>query len=157
MTEPNPQAPPSVLFSLEKLYIKDSSFEAPNTPQAFLANQTPELSVQLGIGHKPLDVAQGLYEVVLSVTVTASLDGKNVFLVEVHQGGLFRIQGLPETELPQALEIAGPNILLPFVRHTVNGLIEAGGFPQMLINPINFEMLYQQKQAASAAPMAAAH
>jgi preprotein translocase subunit SecB len=150
MTETPSETPTGALFSLEKLYIKDSSFEAPNTPQAFLNSQAPEVSVQIGIGHSPVDEAQGLYEVVLSVTVTASGSDKNIFLVEVHQGGLFRIQGLPPEELPHALEIAGPNVLLPFVRHTVNTLVEAGGFPQLLINPINFEVLYLQKQRAAA-------
>ena len=159
MTEATSQAPAGVLFSLEKLYIKDSSFEAPNTPQSFLVSQPPAVSVQIGIGHGAVDAAQGLYEVVLSVTVDAKNGDKNVFLAEVHQAGLFRITGLANEELPKALEIAGPNVLLPFVRQTVNALIESGGFPQLLINPINFEMLYLQKQqaAASAPAPAAAH
>ena len=159
MTEATPQAPTGVLFSLEKLYVKDSSFEAPNTPQAFLATSAPAVSVQIGIGHSAVDAAQGLYEVMLSVTVDAKNSDKSVFLAEVQQAGLFRITGLPGEELPKALEIAAPNVLLPFARQVVNSLIEAGGFPQLLINPINFEMLYLQKQqAAAAAPApAAAH
>lgn len=159
MTEATPQAPSGVLFSLEKLYVKDSSFEAPNTPQAFLASAAPAVSVQIGIGHSAVDAAQGLYEVVLSATVDAKNGDKSVFLAEVHQAGLFRITGLPNEELPKALEIAGPNVLLPFVRQTLNALVEAGGFPQLLINPINFEMLYLQKQqaAASTPAPAAAH
>jgi preprotein translocase subunit SecB len=147
----------SLLFGLEKLYVKDSSFEAPNAPHAFLMNQAPEISVQLGISHSAIDAAQGLYESVLSITVTARSGDKNVFLAEVHQAGLFRIQGLPESELPKALEIACPNVTLPFARQTVNTLIEAGGFPQLLINPINFEALFLQKQQAAAAPQAPAH
>jgi preprotein translocase subunit SecB len=153
MTEPNAQPP--VSFHLEKIYIKDSSFEVPNAPQVFLETQAPEIGVQLGVSHTRLNPEQGLHEVVLAVTITARSGDKSVFLAEAHQAGLFRIQGLPEGELPKALEIACPNILLPFARQAVNALIESGGFPQLLINPINFEALYLQKQQTAAAPAAA--
>jgi len=153
MTEQNAQ--PGITFSLEKIYIKDSSFEVPDAPQVFLDATSPEVGVQLGINHRQIDAAQGLYEVVLTVTVTAKHADKTVFLAEAHQAGLFRISGMPEPELPKVLEIACPNVLLPFVRQAVNNLVESGGFPQLLLNPINFETLYQQKQ--SAAPQAVAH
>ena len=153
MTEPNAQS--GFAFNLEKIYIKDSSFEVPDAPQVFLDATSPEVGVQLGINHRQIDAAQGLYEVVLTVTVTAKHADKTVFLAEAHQAGLFRITGMPEPELPKILEIACPNVLLPFVRQAVNNLVESGGFPQLLLNPINFETLYQQKQ--SAAPQAVAH
>ena len=153
MTEPSAQ--PGFVFNLEKIYIKDSSFEVPGAPQVFLDTTQPEVGVQLGISHSQLNAEQGLYEVVLAVTVTAKHTDKTVFLAEAHQAGLFRISGMPESELPKALEIACPNILLPFVRQVVNSLIESGGFPQLLLSPINFEALYLQKQ--SAAPQAVAH
>jgi preprotein translocase subunit SecB len=153
MTEPSAQ--PGFVFNLEKIYIKDSSFEVPGAPQVFLDTTQPEVGVQLGISHSQLNTEQGLYEVVLAVTVTAKHTDKTVFLAEAHQAGLFRISGMPESELPKALEIACPNILLPFVRQVVNNLIESGGFPQLLLSPINFEALYLQKQ--SAAPQAVAH
>jgi preprotein translocase subunit SecB len=153
MTDQN--APAGVVFSIEKIYIKDSSFEAPNAPQVFLETQAPEVGVQLGVSHTQLNPEQGVHEVVLAVTVTAKAGDKTVFLAEAHQAGLFRVQGLPDSELSKALEIACPNVLLPFARQAVNGLIEAGGFPQLLINPINFEALYLQKQQAAAAPAAA--
>jgi preprotein translocase subunit SecB len=139
----------AVVFQLEKIYIKDSSFEAPSSPQVFLDSQTPEVGVQLAISHSPLDAGQGIYEAVLAVTVTAKHADKTVFLAEAHQAGLFRIQGVPEGELPRALEIACPNVLLPFVRQTISGLIESGGFPQLLLSPINFEALYLQKHSAA--------
>ena len=153
MTEQNTQ--PGITFSLEKIYIKDSSFEVPDAPQVFLDATSPEVGVQLGINHREIDAGQGLYEVVLTVTVTAKHADKTVFLAEAHQAGLFRISGMPEPELPKVLEIACPNVLLPFVRQAVNNLVESGGFPQLLLNPINFETLYQQKQFA--APQAVAH
>lgn len=153
MTEQTAQ--PGIAFSLEKIYIKDSSFEVPDAPQVFLDATSPEVGVQLGINHRQVDAGQGLYEVVLTVTVTAKHADKTVFLAEAHQAGLFRITNVPEPELPKVLEIACPNVLLPFVRQAVNNLVESGGFPQLLLNPINFEALYQQKQ--SAAQQAVAH
>ena len=154
MTEQNTQA--GFTFNLEKIYIKDSSFEVPNAPQVFLNSSAPEVGVQLGIHHSPIAPGPDLYEVVLAVTITAKSADKTVFLVEVHQAGLFRIAGVPAPELPKVLEIACPNVLLPFARQVVNSLVESGGFPQLLINPINFETLYLQKQQASA-PQAVAH
>jgi len=153
MTEQNTQ--PGPVFNLEKIYIKDSSFEVPGAPQVFLDAKSPEVGVQLGISHSQINAEQGLFEVVLAVTVTAKNADKIVFLAEAHQAGLFHITGMPESELPKILEIACPNVLLPFVRQAVNNLIESGGFPQLLLSPINFEALYLQKQAA--APQAAAH
>ena len=153
MTEQNTQ--PGLVFNLEKIYIKDSSFEVPGAPQVYLDAASPEIGVQLGINHSRLNAEQGLYEVVLAVTVTAKNADKIVFLAEAHQAGLFHITGMPEPELPKILEIACPNVLLPFVRQAVNNLIESGGFPQLLLSPINFEALYLQKQAA--APQAVAH
>ncbi len=148
-------AQPGFLFNLEKIYIKDSSFEVPGAPQVFLDATNPEVGVQLGINHRQINAEQSLYEVVLAVTITAKHADKTVFLAEAHQAGLFRIAGMPEAELPKVLEIACPNVLLPFVRQVVNNLIESGGFPQLLLSPINFEALYLQKQ--SAAPQAVAH
>jgi len=153
MTEQNTQ--PGPVFNLEKIYIKDSSFEVPGAPQVFLDAKSPEVGVQLGISHSQINAEQGLYEVVLAVTVTAKNADKIVFLAEAHQAGLFHITGMSESELPKILEIACPNVLLPFVRQAANNLIESGGFPQLLLSPINFEALYLQKQAA--APQAAAH
>ncbi len=138
--------PSAVAFNLEKIYVKDVSFEAPNSPQVFLEKTVPEVGVQLGIEHSVLNAQDGLYEVVLAVTTTAKIEERTVFLAEAHQAGIFRISGVAETELPKILEISCPGILLPFVREAVNELVIKGGFPQLLINPINFEALYLQKQ-----------
>jgi preprotein translocase subunit SecB len=135
-----------VVFNLEKIYLKDVSYEAPYVPAIFTEKDAPEVGIQLGIEHSKLD--QEFFEVILSVTVTAKLQDKVVFLTEAKQAGLFRINGVADTELNKALEIACPNILLPFIREAINDLTQKGGFPQLLINPINFEALYQQKQAA---------
>lgn len=151
----NAQTP--VLFQLEKIYVKDSSFEVPGAPQVFLEQKAPEVGVQLHVGHAAIDREQGLYESVLAITVTARAGERNVFLVEVQQAGLFRIRGLPEDEIVKALEIACPTVLLPFARQIVNSLVESGGFPQLLLAPINFEALYQQKRQPPAQPAAASH
>ncbi len=147
MSETN--APASVVFSLEKIYVKDCSYEAPNAAEMFLNGKAPEVGVQLAIDGSVVASDQGIHEVILSVTVTAKQGDKSVFLAEVHQAGLFRIQNVPANEMSKVIEIACPNVLLPFARQTINGLIEAGGFPQLLINPVNFEALYLQKQAAA--------
>lgn len=136
-------------LNIEKVYVKDVSYEAPNAPQIFLEQRAPEVSVQLNISHNVVSQKDNLYEVVLAVTVTTQFQNKNVFLVEVQQGGLFRITGIPDADMPMVLEIGCPNILLPFAREVVNDLVGKGGFPQLLINPVNFESLYQQKLAAA--------
>lgn len=139
---------PEVTFNLERIYIKDLSYEAPSAPHVFLQQTAPQLDIQLGVQHAPIETAEGIYEVVLAVTVAAKNGDKSVFLIEVQQAGLFRITGVIGEALQRALEISGAYILLPFVREAINDLVGKGGFPQLLINPINFEALYEQKQAA---------
>lgn len=141
---------PGVVFSLEKIYVKDLSYEAPNTPHMFLEKTAPEVNVQIGIEHRPLNKEDGIFEAVLAVTATATLQDKTVFLSEVKQAGIFRLQGIPEEELVKVLEISCPNILLPFAREAINETVTKGGFPQLLVNPINFEALFLQKQQAAA-------
>lgn len=137
-------------FNLKKIYIKDASFESPMSPQSFLQQQPPEVDIQLDISHSNIDAEH--QEVVLSITVTAKSEDQTVFLCEVQQAGLFQIIGVPEKEMPMVLEIACPNILLPYIRQAIDDLVGKGGFPQMLIHPVNFEALYQQKILANQKP-----
>lgn len=140
---------PGAEFSVEKLYIKDASYESPNVPHIFTEKQVqPDLHMQMNIEHGVLNEAEGTYEVVLAVTATAKSQETVIFLAEAHQAGLFRIVGVPPQELSRVLEIACPNILLPFVREVINEMVTKGGFPQLLLNPVNFEALYLQKHAA---------
>ncbi|MBI5909193.1 MAG: protein-export chaperone SecB [Betaproteobacteria bacterium] len=150
MTEPNTE--PNAVFSLEKVYIKDVSYETPAGPRAFLQTELPQIGVQLGIEHAELNPTQGVYEVVLAITVTAVREDKTVFLVEVQQGGLFRLQGVSGEMLNKTLEITCPHMLLPFAREAVSDFIGKGGFPPLLLQPVNFEALYEQKLAAQQAP-----
>jgi preprotein translocase subunit SecB len=144
------------VFALEKIYVKDLSFEAPNTPHVFMESESPEVHVEIGIQHRNLNAEQGLFEVVLAVSAKAQRGDKHFFLVEAQQAGVFRIAGLDGEALAKTLEISCANVLLPFVRESVNDLVTRGGFPQLLLNPMNFETLYEQKRAAQAQPAPAA-
>lgn len=135
-------------FGLERIYIKDISYESPAAPQVFLQQAAPQLDIHLGVQHAAIRPGDGLYEVILTVSVAAKQADKAVFLIEIQQAGLFRVSGINGEALVRALEIGGAYILLPFVREAINDLAGKGGFPQLLINPINFEALYEQKQAA---------
>lgn len=143
------QAATEVEFSLERIYVKDISYESPAVPHVFLQQTAPQLDIQLGVLHQPIAAAEGLYEVVLTVTVAAKQAEKAVFLIELQQAGLFHIKGVSGEALERALQVSGANILLPFLREAVNDMVGKGGFPQLLLSPINFETLYAQKQAAS--------
>lgn len=138
-------------FDIRKIYVKDISVESPNSPGIFLKDPgTPEVGVDATIHATNLD-QDNFYEVVLGMTITSKVADEVAFLVEVQQAGVFHIVGLPAADLPLALEIACPNILLPFAREAVSDLIGKAGFPQLLLTPINFEGLYQQKLQHKAA------
>jgi preprotein translocase subunit SecB len=140
------QSASNIQFNLERIYIKDVSYESPAAPEVFLQQAAPQLDMQLGVNHAPVASEDSLHEVVLTVTVSANHAGKSVFLIEIQQAGLFRIVGISGEPLERALEISGAYILLPFAREAINDLVGKGGFPQLLINPINFETLYDQKR-----------
>ncbi len=134
-------------FDIRKIYIKDASLESPHAPDIFLNDPgQPEVGVECSIKSRSLS-QEGFYEVLLSMTITSKIADKTAFLVEVQQAGVFHIVGLPENDLPLALEIACPNVLLPFAREAVSDLVGKAGFPQLLLAPINFEALFQQKLA----------
>ncbi len=139
-------------FGLEKIYLKDVSYEAPGAPGVFLQNQPPEVGVQIALAHRPIESEQGYYEVTLTVQINAKFEDKPLFLVEVQQAGVFRVQGVNGEALAHALEVDCAHVLLPFARETVNELVGKGGFPQLLINPINFGALYEQKRSGAQQP-----
>ena len=127
-------------FSIEKIYVKDVSLEVPNAPEIFLEQDSPEVGIQLQIGVKKL--SEDAYEVTLTVTVTAKIGEKTVFLIEVGQGGIFRIRNIPEDNMAPLLSIACPNILFPYARETVASLATSAGFAPVVLQPVNFEALY---------------
>jgi preprotein translocase subunit SecB len=136
MTEPQPQ------FALQKIYVKDLSFETPNSPQVFLDNWEPDINLQLG--NKAAALNEETHEVVLELTVTAKLKDKVAFLVEVQMAGIFNIAGYDQDQLAAVTGSACPQILFPYARELVSDLVTRGGFPQLLLSPINFEVLYRQ-------------
>jgi len=136
------------VFHMERIYLKDMSYEAPTVPQSFMENSAPEISIQLNINHSEINKDEGIFEVVLTLTATAKLKDETVFLIEVQQAGIFRLKNIPENNLLQLLEVTCPSLLFPFAGETINSLVTKGGFPQLLINPINFEHIYEQKQLA---------
>lgn len=136
------------VFSIEKIYVKDLSLEVPNAPQVFLQAEAPQLEVQLSNASQSIDGV--LFESSVSVTVTAKVGDKTLFLVEAVQAGIFQIRGIPEGELPAVLGIVCPNVLFPYARETVSDIVNRAGFPPVLLAPVNFEAIYQQQMAGAA-------
>lgn len=137
-------------FNIEKLYVKDLSLELPNAPQVFMQADSPQLDVQ--IHNESQHVSDALYEVVVTVTVTAKSGEKTLFLAEVAQAGLFSIVNVPTDELEPLLGIGCPTILYPYVREAVSDLVTRGGFPPVLLAPVSFEALYMQRKQQEGAP-----
>ncbi len=147
---PEQETKPTPTFDIRKIYLKDTSLESPNAPGIFLtSNNPPDVSIDASIKAAKLD-QDDYYDVSLGITVTSKIEDKTAFLVEVHQAGVFQISGIPEDDIPLALEIACPNVLLPFAREAIADLVSKAGFPQLLISPINFEGLHLQKKQAQA-------
>lgn len=137
---------------IQNLYIKDLSFEAPNSPQIFREQWQPEVEFNLQNNHTKL--AEGVYEATLTVTVTVKSGEKTAFLVEVVQAGIFTIQGFTEEEMGPLLGIYCPNTLYPYAREVVSSLSVKGGFMPLVLPPVNFEAIYaeqlrRKKQAES--------
>jgi len=145
----NNQETPQVGLGVQKIYLKDCSFEAPNTPAVFTQQIETSFNINIDIEHSVLDKEEGLYEVVLPVTVKAKNDNGAVFLIEVMQAGVFQVNGVGDDLLGQVLEINCADILLPYARQTISSLVTSGGFPQLLINPVNFAVLYEQRHGSA--------
>lgn len=141
------------VFTVEKLYVRDLSVEVPNAPAIYLERDTPAIEVQLHTEGK--GVGEAVYEVLLTVTVTAKLEDKVVFLVEVGQAGVFQIRNVPDESLEPLLAVACPNLLFPYAREAVSDATTRAGFSPVVLQPVNFESLYmarQQQAAGEAAP-----
>lgn len=133
---------PQPLFSIEKIYVKDLSLEIPNAPRIFLERETPEVNIQLHTKAERID--EGMFESVLTITVTAKIKDKTMFLVEVQQAGVFQIRNVPEADMEPVLGIACPNVIFPYLRETVSDVVTRAGFHAVVLNPVNFEALYYQ-------------
>jgi preprotein translocase subunit SecB len=139
-------------LAIQRIYIKDISFETPNSPEIFTGDWKPNMDINLGTETKKL--SDNVFEVVLKVTVTVKSEDQTAFLAEVHQAGIFLIKGLEDSQLAPVFGITCPNILFPFVREAIADLVNKGSFPQLILSPINFEALFaqqiQQQQAKEA-------
>lgn len=139
------------VFGIEKLYVKDLSLEVPNAPEIFLEREAPQINIQLNTSGR--GVGENVYEVVLTITVTAKAGEKTVFLVEVGQAGIFRIQNVPEDQMEPLIAVACPNILFPYAREAVSDAVTRAGFQPIVLQPVNFEGMYMQRlQEQAGAP-----
>ncbi|GGX84021.1 protein-export protein SecB [Litchfieldella qijiaojingensis] len=140
------QQKPQLQFSLQRIYVKDISFESPNSPQVFQQPFKPKVGLDLNTTSS--QVGDGLYEVVVKVTaqVSHSETGNTSFLVEIEQAGMFRIAGIEGEQLEHTLGAFCPNVLFPYARECIDNLVNRGGFPPLMLAPVNFEAMYAQKK-----------
>ena len=131
-------------FGMRQLYVKDISFESPNAPAVFMAPVEPDVKLNLHSAHKAL--GDDVYEVVLNLNVHATAQEKSLFLVEVEQAGLFQVSGFTPDEVKIILGTHAPAALFPYARELISSLVGRGGFPALILQPINFDALYAQAQ-----------
>ncbi|MEQ8953549.1 MAG: protein-export chaperone SecB [Gammaproteobacteria bacterium] len=140
------QAPQSAQFALQRIYLKDSSFESPHSPAMFQHKWQPKVNFDLKTQSKKIQ--DDVYEVVLVLTAEAKVDDQPAFLVEVHQGGIFSCRDFGEKELEQILATVCPTILFPYAREVIDSLVTKGSYPALMLAPLNFDALYTQQKMA---------
>ncbi len=138
------QPPAERQFSVQRVYTKDISFESPNAPEIFRGEWRPQHELNLNTKINPLE--EHVYEVILTVTVSAKVDEKTAFIVEVHQAGIFGVKGFADQELGPMLGAYCPNLLFPYAREVVSDLVAKGSFPQLVLQHVNFDALFAQHQ-----------
>jgi|TARA_B110000091_G_C13639823_1_gene400750 preprotein translocase subunit SecB len=140
-----PEASTQPQIMIQRVYLKDLSFESPNAPQSFTAEWKPEIGVDLNSQARQLN--ENSFEVVLRITITAMSEEKTVYLTEVQQAGLFHIANVPQESMGQVLGAFCPNILFPYAREAIDNLVQKGSFPALMLAPVNFDALYAQSMA----------
>ncbi len=136
------------VFQIQRMYLKDLSLEIPHAPQIFLEQAQP--TVEVSIDTEPAQLAEGVFEVTVTVTVTTRVEKeKVVFLAEAKQAGIFELRNIPQEQMEMVLNIVCPNTIYPYLRSNVADVIQRAGFPPIHLAEINFEVLYQQKLAAA--------
>lgn len=139
-------------FALQRLYIKDASFESPNSPDCFKAAYNPKVEFGISTKHQVLDADNNIYEVALKLTAEVTQEDNVAFLVEVEQAGIFEIAGFDDKEqMSMVLAVTCPTILFPYGREAVDALVTKGSFPPLMLAPISFESVYAQAQQQRAA------
>jgi preprotein translocase subunit SecB len=136
-------------FAIQRIYTKDLSFESPNAPDIFRSEWKPEN--ELSLNTKVNRIGDQVYEVILTVTVNVKVGDKTAFIAEVHQAGIFSLNGFPEQELGSMLGAYCPNLLFPYAREVVSDLVTKGSFPQLVLQHVSFDALFAQHQQQAAA------
>ena len=132
-------------FVIQKIYLKDVSFESPQTPDIFVASDwSPEVNVQ--VANNARQLGEGVFETALTITATASVNNETIYLAEVQYAGIFTVVGFDDAQTQQILGAYCPNLIQPYIRETVADLVMKGGFPQLVLQPINFDQLFAQHQ-----------
>ena len=137
------------VFQIQRVYLKESSLEQPNSPAILLDQSQPTVDIQLGVGGVP--VSEGMFEVTVTATVHTKIGDRTVFLVEAKQAGIFEIRNLPDDQMGPIMGIACPQIVYPYLRGNVADLIQRAGFPPVHLAEINFQAMFEQQQAQQAA------
>lgn len=145
----NANAVDTPVFTIDKIYVKDLSIEVPNAPHIFLERETPSIDIELHTAAE--QIGDGYHEVVLTVTVTAKMEEKVVFLIEVGQAGIFQVRNVPDEALNPLLAIACPTSLFPYAREAMSNATTRAGFPPVVLTPVNFEAMYMARQQEAAA------
>lgn len=147
-------AEPQVGFAIQKIYLKDISFETPSGVEVFTKAWKPNIQQDLNV--QVTQIEENLHDVVLLLTITARIENKVIFLVEVKQAGLFTIEGLSGIQLSHAINTLCPQILFPYARETIDSILTRGGFPPLMLAPINFDAVFAQAVANAQQQAAAA-
>jgi preprotein translocase subunit SecB len=139
---------PTPVFQIQRMYLKDLSLEQPNSPQILLEQQQPQVDINLGLSAEP--VADGIFEVCVTATVTTKLQDKTLFLIEAKQAGIFEIRNVPEDQMQAIIGIACPGMVYPYLRAIVSDVCTRAGFPPVVLSEVNFQAMFeaQQQQAA---------
>lgn len=137
-------------FGIQRIFIKDVSFESPNAPDIFRKEWKPQVKLDLNTATRALE--NGAFEVVLTLTVSAKIEEQTAFLCEVQQGGIFTVSGFPDETRDQMLGAYCPNILFPYAREAIDNAVVKGSFPALMLSPVNFDALYMQNKQAAEAP-----
>ena len=139
------QNAPQAQFALQRIFVKDVSFESPKAPEVFRGQWQPKVNLELNSSHNSME--NDLYEVTLKITITARNETDEVmYLTEVQQSGIFLIKGLENAALMQTLGAFCPSVLFPYARETIDGLVIKGSFPPLMLAPVNFDAIYEQSR-----------
>ena len=137
------------VFQIQRMYLKDLSLEQPNSPAILLDQTQPKVDINLALSAEP--VAEGMFEVCVTGTVTTTLDDKTLFLIEAKQAGIFEIRNVPEDQMSMVIGVACPQIVYPYLRGNVADVVNRAGFPPVHLAEINFQAMYEQQRAQAAA------